>query len=88
MMMGGRFDLIGWALFAASGVVSSLLRCVTAIPCWWGSITWLAGVAALRTGYRRYSRRPTGSRLEGSAAYTYRTRVLWVHAQEIDDHDL
>ena len=55
MMQGGRFDLIGWALFAASGVVFLIaaLREGDRLLVW-GSITWLAGVAAFLTGYRRH----------------------------------
>ena len=54
MMTGGRFDLAGWGLFAVSGVVfliAALRDGDTLLA--WGSITWLAGVAAFLTGYLR-----------------------------------
>ena len=48
MTTGGRVDLIGWALFAVSGVVFFIaaLRDGDPLPAW-DSITWLAGVAFL-----------------------------------------
>ena len=52
-MPGGRLEMIGWVLFAASGVVFliSALRERDMLLAW-GSIMWLVGVAVFLAGYR------------------------------------
>ncbi len=53
-MSGGRFELAGWVLFSVSGVLFlvAALRAGDALLLW-GSITWLAGVAAFLVGLGR-----------------------------------
>ena len=57
-MSGTRFELAGWGLFTVSGIVFlvAALRDGDALLLW-GSITWLAGVAAFLAGWSRRQER-------------------------------
>ena len=54
--MGGKFELAGWVLFSASGVLFLIAAWREGDPLiLWGSIAWLVGVAFFLAGYRRRS---------------------------------